>query len=311
MKRIIYEPGVKLSGKRVVALGFFDGVHEGHRVLLRNAKEEAERAGLPFSVYTFISENAPPKKGAALYSTEKKADIFEALGADEMIISDFSSVSEMSAEDFVRKTLASDLGCEVAVSGYDFRFGKGASADAEMLGKLLSECGGKALTVPEQKIDGERISTTKIKELLSSGECERANEMLGAPYSIDSVVTSGLGLGKKLGFPTVNSEFDGGVCHLKKGVYRTVTRTPCGIFSSLTNVGGCPTFEERAPHAETNIIDFDGNLYGEKIRIYFLSYLREEKKFKDQNELILQINIDKNRVIKEKGDIKWQEIGLN
>ena len=109
----------------------------------------------------------------------------------------------------------------------------------------------------------------------------------------------------------MNSEFDGGVCHLKKGVYRTVTRTPCGIFSSLTNVGGCPTFEERAPHAETNIIDFDGNLYGEKIRIYFLSYLREEKKFKDQNELILQINIDKNRVIKENGDIKWQEIGLN
>ena len=140
-----------------------------------------------------------------------------------------------------------------------------------------------------------------------AADVKAAREFLGMPYRIRAFVEHGNGVGKSLGFPTLNTP----ARHLKNGVYRTATEIDGRLYPSLTNVGVCPTFEARTVHAETYIIDFSGDLYGKSVRIFFLDYLREEKAFSNEKELILQINVDKNRVISENGDMTWQEIGLS
>ena len=199
--------------------------------------------------------------------------------------------------------------CRAAVAGYDFRFGKGARGDAGLLLEKLTAAGAVCEIESEYKIDGDKVSTTKIKEFLSLGRVDKAKDFLGCPYFITASVVEGNGVGRKLGFPTVNTSFKKNVAPLRHGVYRTAVDISGTLYSGITNVGICPTFDARAPHAETFIIDYNGNLYGKKIRIFFLEYLREEKKFNNQNDLILQINVDKNRVIQENGELTWQEIG--
>ncbi len=294
----------------VIALGLFDGVHRGHRELIRTARDEASRRGAALSVFTFRAEGAGMKSGPILYSTEEKLRILEELGVGEVIISDFSSIADMSAEDFIRITLAEDIGCSCAVAGFDFRFGRGAEGDAAMLENRLSSLGIDCITLEEQRHGGEKISTSRIKRLLGDGDTEEANKLLGSPYYVRSKVGSGLGLGRRLGIPTVNFETDEESLPLRRGVYRTAVVIDKRAYNAVTNIGTCPTFGERKMHAETNIIDFDGALYGEELKVYFLGYLREEKHFESEKELIMQINIDKNRAIKENGaDKLWQEIG--
>jgi len=198
-----------------------------------------------------------------------------------------------------------------AVYGFDFRFGKRARGDAKLLSDTLDRMNIPYTTAEEQKIDGEKISTSRIKSALREGDTERANALLCTPYFMTSTVKRGDGRGKSLGFPTVNTDFEDGQFVIKHGVYRTAIEVDGKLYSAITNVGTCPTFEERRTHAESYIFDFDGDLYGKKIQVFFLGYLREEKRFESEKELIMQINVDKNRAIKENGDLKWQATGLN
>ncbi len=307
MKIYEYTPGKKVGiGPALIALGFFDGVHIGHRSLLLTAREAAKQKNLTFTVFTFPAENALKGSGA-LYSTKEKLSLLESLGVEAVIMAEFRSVCEISAEDFVKNSLIEDMSCAVAVAGYDFRFGRGATGNAAMLSQILFDCGRECIIEREHKINGEKISTTKIKDMLNEGDVGGAWEFLGEPYRMTALVLHGMGMGKSLGFPTVNTSSQ----HLKKGVYRTVAEIRGVRYNSITNVGTCPTFTERALHAETYIIDYSGDLYGEEIRIFFLGYMRDEMVFPSEKELILQINVDKNRAIKENGDLKWQEIGLS
>lgn len=311
MKIYEYIPGRQIDTKATaIALGFFDGIHIAHRRLLERTREIAKAENLVFAVFTFPSEDNF-KGEEAIYSTEQKLSILESLGVEAVILASFKSVSEISAQSFVTDSLISDMRCRAAVAGYDFRFGKGAAGNAEQLASLLSSSGAKCVIEKEMKIDGEKISTTRIKALLKEGRVEEAKKILGAPFFIKSKVSHGLGLGKELGFPTVNTELTSGRVPLRRGVYRTAVEISGRLYSSVTNVGTCPTFEERTEHSETFIIDFSETVYEEEIRIFFLGFLRDEKRFLSKEELILQINVDKNRAIKENGDLTWQEIGLN
>ena len=302
-----YTPGEKVGiGRSVIALGFFDGVHKGHRCLLESARRLAKDKNYTFAVFTFHAEDGFKGDGA-LYPNEEKLRLFDSLGVEAVIIAKFASVSGISADEFVKRALIVDMECRTAVAGYDFRFGKGALGDAELLTNILRDSGRECIIESEHKIKGEKISTTKIKELLSLGKVDEAREFLGAPFRLTARVEHGLGKGVSLGFPTVNTP----TAHLKKGVYRTATEISGALYNSITNIGTCPTISERALHAETYIIDYSGDLYGKEIRIFFLGYLREEKRFSSPEELIMQINVDKNRAIKENGDLKWQEIGPN
>lgn len=311
MKIYKYTPYNPIESKNTaIALGFFDGVHLAHRDLLKKTKAIAEKENLVFAVFTFPSEDNF-KGEEKLYSTEEKLSLMEDIGVDAVIWADFKSVSRIPAEKFVKSSLIGDMHCQAAVAGYDFRFGKDALGNADLLASLFLSQGAKCLIEEEQKIGNEKISTTKIKSLLREGNAEDARRFLGVPYFIKTKVTHGLGLGNKLGFPTVNSNFASFTPPLKKGVYRTAVDISGKLYSGITNVGICPTFGKRELHAETFIIDYSGDLYGTDIRIFFLGYIRDEKQFNSENELILQIKVDKNETINKNGELTWQAIGLN
>lgn len=305
-----YAPGVALDTPAVIALGYFDGVHAGHRRLLDTARSVARDRGLDFAVFTFTAEGGL-KGTSPIYTTEQKLALLEEAGADRVIIADFSDISSVSAEDFIKNCLVCDMNCRVAVCGQDYRFGQGALGDTNFLSSILSELSRECIIEDEHRIYGEKISSTKIKELLSLGEVDLAREFLGMPYHIRCEVVRGLGVGRTLGFPTVNTALSDDKTLLPRGVYRTAVDIDGVLYTGVTNVGVCPTFDERALHAETYIVGYQDDLYGKKIRIFFLGYLREEKKFSSPEELIMQINVDKNEAIYKNGELKWQEIGPN
>ncbi len=295
----------------VMALGVFDGVHVGHRRLIEHARARASESGVPLSVFTF-RDNGTLKAGAPrIYGEEEKCRLFERLGIDTVIFCDFRSVSNLSAEDFVGEVLLKSLSAICAVAGYNFRFGRGATGDAALLSELCKSVGIEALICDEVRCGDRTVSSTAVRELLREKRIKEANLLLGTPYFISGGVKHGNGVGHTLGYPTVNTDIDPSRVALPGGVYRTAVPYRGKIYSALTNVGTCPTFGERPVHAETYILDFDGDLYGENIDIFFLDYLRDEQAFSSVESLKMQINIDKNKVITENGDTTWQELGLS
>lgn len=296
MKIYSYTPGQKTDGKRVTALGFFDGVHLGHRALIARAKRVAEENGIPMAVFTFSSESFGKKGTGRIYSTEEKLEIIEKLGADEVIIADFSSVMNISAKDFVLGTLTGELGTVFSVCGADFRYGKGAEGDAQLLARLMREGGGDCVIVSDETLNGKKVSTTAIKDFLRAGDMQTANALLGEPLFVSGVVERGLGLGKSLGFPTVNTPLGAKSEFLRRGVYRSEAEIDGVRKSSITNLGSCPTVGEREIHLESYILDGTGDIYGKKIKIFLLEFLRDEKRFESKNDLIMQINVDINRI---------------
>ncbi len=313
MELIKYSLGDKTEklGNCAVALGFFDGVHIGHRRLIAMLTDEARRTGLTPCIFTF-TENLKKsgKKQTLIYNTEDKIKILSSLGVERIILADFGSLCGLTAEQFVRDVLIGSFGAELAICGYNFRFGAGASSGAAELASLMASYGRRAAVLDEQRYGGEPVSATRIRALLSEGMAEEAAELMSMPYFIRGRVERGLGLGSTYGFPTVNMEMRGD-SPLRSGVYRTAVTIGGRHYTGITNIGSCPTVGERELHAETLIADFEGDLYGEEITVYFLGYLREERKFSSIDELKKQIYADKERAIKENGDSKWQETGLS
>ena len=310
-----YKPsGMPPLGATAVALGFFDGVHLAHRELIERTVKEANLRGLKSTVFTFSSESGTLKSSSPrIYSTEEKLDIISRLGVDTVIIADFNSVSSMTAEQFIADTLVGDLGARLALAGYNFRFGKGASGDAETLKLGMAGLGLEAIILDEYCYSGKSLSSSLVREALAVGDVALAAELLGAPYRLRARVVRGRGEGRKMGIPTVNADIPPGRLLPRLGVYRTVVPIDGKIYTGLTNVGECPTFGARAVHAETYILDYFGDLYGRDVNIYFLGFIRDERTFPNAEELLLQIERDKACAIKKnEGDIiKWTEYGLS
>jgi len=304
-----YEPIFKNGC--VLAVGFFDGVHLGHRALIKSAKVCAYEMGLPFGILTFPTEDPLKTDAARLGTTEDKCSEFLSLGADFTVLCDFDAVSDMSPEDFVTRVLIDALGCRLASVGYNFRFGKKASGDASLLKSTMQSAGADAIILNEYKIEDKTVSASDIRSSLTEGRPREAWRLLGVPCSVRATVGHGIKLGRSLGFPTVNTPFKSGLLVPKHGVYRTAIRISDELYTALTNVGTCPTFGQREAHAETFILGFDGDAYGKDVRIFFLDYLREEIAFEDANSLKMQINVDINRIKNEFGEVTWQEIGLS
>lgn len=314
MPMVIYEypTAQKLNiSKCVLALGFFDGVHIAHRDLLSSAREIAQSEGLLFGVFTFQDRGRIKNGSPRLYGDEEKADMFSDLGADFAVFADFSAISGYSPEDFVNTILISDLNCGVCVAGFNFRFGKGAKGNTEMLTRLMEDNLGRAVIREEIKSEsGQTLSATLIRDLISDGRIKEANKILSTPYYIKGRVLHGRKVGRTIGFPTLNMEIEEGRIIPRLGVYATAVVIDNKIYKGVSNIGVCPTFEERKVHLETHIINFFGDLYGKEMKIYLIDFIRDEMTFESADRLMEQINIDKNRVIKEIGEITWQELGL-
>lgn len=307
-----YKLGERLPiGNSAAAIGFFDGVHLAHRELIRTAIEEAKQRKIPSGVVTFASESRIKADVPRLYSTEERLSLIEALGADFAVICDFSEVAGLSGEEFVREVLVGGIGAVSVTAGYNFRFGNRAASDAEDLCKYMQSFGGTAIIKEPYLYGGVPLSSSMIRTFLSEGKPEEARRALGAPYFISGRVSHGERIGRGLGFPTLNFPEETGRVKLKRGVYRCAALISGRLYHAVTNVGVCPTFDGRASHIEAHLADFSGDIYGESVRLYFLGYLREEKRFDSPDELKMQIKVDKTRAIKENGENLWQEIGLS
>jgi riboflavin kinase/FMN adenylyltransferase len=287
-----------VNEKRTVLLGNFDGVHIGHRALIEKACAEASKRDNCVTVWTFDTLFSPQ-----LTSFEDRAALLRGYGVDEIITERFDRVKNMIPMEFVREILIGRLNAEVCVCGYNYSFGKGGKGDPRLLTELCSRFGIEVLTVGRVTLDGEDVSSSTIRKKLTEGDIEGANKLLGRPYFLYDTVKDGAKQGRSVGMPTINF-YPEGRCLPKNGVYATATMLPNGkVLPSVTNIGTRPTLNDgRGVSAETYIIDFDGDVYGEKIKVDFYEFLRPERKFESLSEVFdaVKTDIEKSRAIFEK-----------
>ena len=284
--------------KRAVALGFFDGIHIGHGELLKRAVSAAEKFSLSPCVLTY--SNHPSKvlsgKSVGLINSpeERKYLISELYNISDIVIKDFTpDYAALSPDEFFENILLGELSAKYVVAGYDFRFGKGGSGDSETLKALCKKHDIGCEIVDEVKLDGEAVSSSRIRPLLVNGDMESAKKLLGHYHCTISEVLHGKALGKTIGFPTANQNFSNDVIIPRHGVYVSRVTVDGKTYRAITNVGVRPTVsDELTARAETHIPGFSGDLYGKIMKTEFVRFLRDEKKFSSLSDLIRQISQD-------------------
>lgn len=284
-------PDVFPESGAAVSLGFFDGLHRGHLAVLNAMKAKAD--GLSTAVFTFSTDTLRPasKTNQRLMSDEARDKLLKNFGVDYIIEPEFESIRDMSPEQFAKSFLADKLHAKKVFCGEDFRFGKKAAAGAEDLRVLLAGT-AEVIIVPTLAENNESISTTRIRSLILEGDIAKANELLGRPFAIDFAVEHGRKLGRTLGLPTINQAFPENFTVPKFGVYASFTEVGGIKHASITNVGVKPTVGSSHVLAETYINDFSGDLYGKRVTVGLVKFIRGEIKFADVKELKAQIDKD-------------------
>jgi len=278
-----------------VALGLFDGVHLGHRAVLDTMLACAGSSGLAPLVFTFsIGKHIPDAKHGMtrLMSEDMTFALLEGMGVSHVAAPDFGEFRGLSPAAFVKDVLAGGLGAARVVCGYDYRFGKNASGGADALSRLCGELGVSVEVIPAVAADGAPISSSRVRALIQEGDIHAANNLLGRRFAVDFEVIAGRKLGRTLDWPTINQPFPVDFTVPRYGVYATLTHTHGKIHSSITNVGVKPTVGSDTVLAETYIRGFDGDLYGGRVKVEFLRFLRPERKFSSLEELRAQIACD-------------------
>lgn len=282
--------------KRVIALGFFDGVHKGHGALLRTVAQAADRLGAMPCAFTFDRSPTAAITGQTiplLSSVEDRVWLMRRYyGIEEVIVAPFDGMQKMDWQDFVSEYLQKELGCVHVVAGHDFHFGYMGKGNPQRLLEKCRELGMGCDIIQKVEQDGITISSTYIRTLIAQGEMERANQFLGHPHTLTNRVAHGKKIGTTtLGFPTVNLLIPQGVIVPAYGVYATRVWFDGQCRCAVTNVGVRPTVEDNDGHVtvEGFILDFDGDLYGHEIRMEFYKYLRPEQKFASMQALADEI----------------------
>ena len=284
--------------KRVIALGFFDGVHLGHGALLRRVGEKALELGAVPAAVTFDThpENLILKTPAVplLSSPLDRAELMRrCYGIREVIVAHFDErMMHMPWREFVTDYLAAEHGAVHLVAGHDFHFGYKGEGNPERLRELCGQLGIGCDIIPKVEKDHITISSTYIRTLIAQGEITRANEFLGHPHILTNQVTHGKKIGSStLGFPTVNLSIPSGIIVPAKGVYATRVWFDGQCRCAVTNIGVRPTVEDNDGRVtvEGFILDFDGDLYGHQLRMEFHKYLRGERKFESMAALSQEI----------------------
>lgn len=272
--------------KRVIALGFFDGVHVGHGALMRRAVQVADQIGAIPSAFTFDPHPQNiifGKPTPLLTSPEDRADLMRRYyGIQDVIVEPFTPERMRQPWDsFVRDTLVRELRAAYLVAGHDYHFGYQGMGNPQRLEELCRELGIGCDIISKVEQEGITVSSTYIRSLIAQGDMERANEFLGHPHTISDVVSHGKKLGSTLGFPTVNLKLQENVMAPAYGVYATrVWLENNESHIAVTNVGTRPTVDDgNQVTIEGFILDFSGDLYGQKIRMEFYKFLRPERKF--------------------------------
>jgi len=280
--------------KKIYALGFFDGVHLGHQALLEACRRLAAEKGCQTAAITF--EKHPkalflPTPPALINSIEDRYALLRSCGMEQIRVLPVTRESMAQPWQAFLEGLCAD-GAAGFVCGDDFRFGHKGEGNAEKLQLFCEEKGLPCIIVPEQTLDGIRISSTHIRSLIEAGDMETAAKFLGHPHILSGEVVHGRHLGRTIGIPTANILIPEGVAVPKLGVYACTCRVDEQNDVAVTNIGSRPTVNGHQVRAESWILDFDGDLYDSRIVLQFYKFLRPEQKFGSLEELKAQIQSD-------------------
>jgi len=284
----------------VMTVGTFDGVHRGHQAMIGRLVQRARDCGGTPVVYSFYP---PPwrvlgrTENPFLITTfQDKASLLADMGVEVLVTETFSSgFQSLDAVSFVRDVLIASFDPKEVLVGYDFRFGRKRLGDIELLQRELRRCDARASQVDAVSLDGDVVSSTRVRRAVVSGDLSFAEHLLGRRHFISGAVVRGRGRGRSIGFPTAN------ISPLTElvpapGVYAIELETAEGCHPGVANLGFRPTFAEHDFSIEAHLFDFDGDLYGETVRLHFVARIREEQKFDSKDALIEQIHSDVRRV---------------
>lgn len=284
----------------VVTVGTFDGVHRGHRDVIRRLVDRAKAAGLPSLVVSFdphpLEVVNPAAAPQLLTTSEEKLEVLAETGIDYFALLPFThSLASYSAEEFVERVLRSRFRMSELLIGYDHGFGHRRAGNVGILRDLGRERHFRVDVVEAVDLgDGQHVSSTTIRRSIAGGDLERAADGLGRPYSVSGTVVAGNSRGKALGFATINLSTPPQRKLLPpEGVYAVMVQTPLGRFGGMMNLGPRPTFGDAAVSIEAHMFDVDADFYGARVRIDFVAFLRETKRFKDASELVGQLGKDR------------------
>ena len=283
----------------IVTVGNFDGVHLGHQKLLRDVVSRARAVGVPSVVVTFdphpLKVLRPEEAPKMIQTLRQREEAIEACGVDALLIVPFTrDFSLTPAETFVRELLVRRLAAREVHVGERFAFGRDKQGNLDRLAAVGGEAGTEVVEIADVSDGTERVSSTRIRAAVASGNVALASRLLGRPYVMDGFVAKGDRMGRKIGFPTINLKPENELYPVD-GVYLTTIFLPSfeRTFGCVTNIGRRPTvYEDYATTIESYVLDFSGDVYGERIRLGFLDRLREERVFPSMLELTAQIRRD-------------------
>jgi len=282
----------------VVTIGNFDGVHLGHRAIFSEVKRIAAAENRPSVVVSFVEHPRkvlyPERELPVLSTQEERIRHIGESGVDALVLLEFTpAMSMMHAREFVHRIIIEQLGASHIVLGYDHAFGKNREGNIDALNELSAVFGFGVTRLEPYEIDGHPVSSSRIRSLLADGEVETSAEYMGRPYEVSGTVIEGFKRGRTIGFPTANLMSDNTEKIIPcDGVYATRVRLCCGEYDAVTNVGKNPTFGEGARTVETHILDYSGDLYGNKLTVSFIARIRGEIRFESPSELVSAIQED-------------------
>ncbi|MDD4776842.1 MAG: bifunctional riboflavin kinase/FAD synthetase [Fermentimonas sp.] len=302
---------IDITGKKIIGgsfvgtIGFFDGVHMGHRHLIKQVREEAKRLNLPSAVITFpvhprkiLQQDYQP---ALLCGFEEKIEQLETTGIDYTIILPFTTdISKMSAQEFMQQVLKHDIGVHTLIVGYDHRFGHNREDGFPEYEKYGKELGINVIKAKELQVNGENVSSTKIRRLLKNGEIEKSNYLLSYNYTLSGKIVEGYRVGRTIGFPTANiRSWERYKVIPKLGVYAVLVHIRNVVYEGMLYIGTRPTLHNDPEiSVEVNIFDFEADLYEQSLTVEFIDFIREDKKFETMVQLVDQIHHDKSLVLR-------------
>lgn len=285
----------------VCALGLFDGVHRGHRLVIETAVKLAQQRGLRSAVFTFRTDTVTSKghdgRIEMILTDTAKQEHFRALGVDHLYSPDFRELKDMTGDEFVREVLINRLRCTAVVCGDDFRFGRGAKDDCNSLRFYGQKYGFEVHVCDKLNFEGEEVSSTAIRQYIRTGHVDKANRLLGYTFGFCLEVEHGRELGRTWNFPTINQTVPRGQILPKFGVYASRVLIGGDEYKGVTNVGVKPTLRAHdMPLAETYILGYSGDLYGQRIDVMLDKFIRPEIGFDSFEELKAQIARDTQTV---------------
>ncbi len=284
----------------VLAIGFFDGFHRGHREIVR-ALLRLRRPGYRAAVLSFRNHPATHLRPASvpplITTPEERVDLLAKSGIDELYLVPFdASLALLDARRFLEDIVLGQLRASALVTGSNFRFGRGRTGDAALAAEVMAAHGAQAHGVAPMLEDGERISSTRVRAAIQRGDMDEADRLLCDAYTLRGRVVLGRGLGHDLGFPTANLDVPAGKLVPKEGVYRITARHDGRDYRGLVSIGTNPTFGPNAKTVEAWLQDFHKTVYGEEIALRDFAFIRDQKVFQSAEELVEQMHEDATHV---------------